>query len=137
MTPSACLPGNRTPGFQIPQRSRAVRGAWLAGAEAIHNPSLAWRTLPGVVAANRESGILTPATAMIVVESDSQWKILQEREKRKLRGKAGLEHRDAPEPSVWLLAACLAALFSVTAIRKRRFGSFHASHWPQTRNGPA
>ncbi|MDF3130011.1 hypothetical protein P0Y35_12455 [Kiritimatiellaeota bacterium B1221] len=69
------------------------------------------KTLREVVAVSRETGVLLPDTAYIVVENAAQEKMLKLKEQQKLMGQDALAFMDTPEPELVLmvLAACLMA----------------------------
>ena len=71
-----------------------------------------------LVATSRDAGVLTPATACIVVENSAQWKIMEEREGEKLRKSEALDFMESPEPSTWILGGGLLAWL---AWRRKRF----------------
>ena len=56
---------------------------------------------------------MLPLTSDIVLESSSQWKMLERVEKHKLRNRSELEKNevDAPAPSAWLLIIGFAVFF--------------------------
>ena len=70
---------------------------------------------------SREQSVLLPSTAMIVVESDSQWEILKRKEKQSLANHSALEfdEREASEPVWWIMALMLIG-FVYMKERKRR-----------------
>ncbi|MBI3187358.1 MAG: MSEP-CTERM sorting domain-containing protein [Gammaproteobacteria bacterium] len=58
------------------------------------------------LAASRDKGLLLPSTALIVVESDSQWKILERKEDQSSGNHSALEfeeERKTSEPAWWIL----------------------------------
>lgn len=69
--------------------------------------------------ASRKSNLLLPSTAFIVVESASQWRILERKEDQSLRNHSALEFEEqqTSEPPWWLL---LAFLLLYICIRARR-----------------
>ena len=79
----------------------------------LYNPSLKARTYPRLVSESKKTGIMLPLTSYIVLESSSQWKMLERVEKHKLRNRSELEKDevDAPAPSAWLLLIGFAAFF--------------------------
>ena len=105
----------------VPEASRYARGwdAWLADAEMITNPSLARAALPAVVRRSRETGVLSPSTAYIVVENSAQWKMLKLKEAQKLRGNKALDFMETPEPSVWLIGALVLVFPAVKRLGRR------------------
>ena len=81
----------------------------------IYTPSESDTNLPEVVHLSRESGILLPATSYIVVENSAQWKMLELKEKQKLKNKKALEFTDTvetPEPSTWILIISVLFIFA-------------------------
>ena len=70
----------------------------------IHNPSLGNSGLSDIVDLSRASGILVAATSYIVVEDPAQWKMLDLKQRQKLRNQAALEFEQVPEPTAALLA---------------------------------
>jgi hypothetical protein len=102
--------------------SKAAAG-WALNSETAGNPSKTDQLLPEIVKMSRDSGILLPDTAYIVVENSAQWKILKQKEKKKLKGNHALDHMETPEPYWWLflLAYLLYILFKYrVAFRARR-----------------
>ena len=85
----------------------------------------AWRPREGeglraeLLAISRESGILLPSTAYIVVENSAQWRFLELKEKQSMTSKSALEFDEFKEPHAvpdsgatgWLLGVALVALF--------------------------
>jgi hypothetical protein len=98
----------------LSKESRYARGvAAIEGAEkAIENPSIIQSRLPGIIKASRDSGVLVPSSAYIVVENSAQWKMLKAKEGQKLRGNKDLDFMESPEPSISVVAL-LAGLFIV------------------------
>lgn len=97
---------------QLPQSDLYSRAMQL-NAEAARldrNPGKRQHALTDQVLLAKESGVLTPFTAYIVVENSAQWKMLKRTEKQKLSGNPELEKMETPEPSVWFLAVILLAL---------------------------
>ncbi len=83
----------------------------------IYNPSLGNSGLSDIVDLSRASGILVAATSYIVVEDKAQWKMLDLKQRQKLRNQAALEFEQVPEPTATLLALAGGA---VILCRKRR-----------------
>lgn len=55
---------------------------------------------------SRQQSLLLPSTSFIVVERDSQWKILEHKEKQSINNHSALEFEDvqqASEPHVWIM----------------------------------
>ncbi len=77
------------------------------------NPSTSDELLSTVVDKSRESGILTPSTAYIVVENSAQWKMLKRKEKEKLKGNQALDFMESPEPHLFLLVSIFGFLLLV------------------------
>ncbi len=67
------------------------------------NPARTDDLITAAVSTSRETGILTPSTAYIVVESSAQWKMLKRKEKEKLQGNQALDFMEAPEPYLPLI----------------------------------
>jgi hypothetical protein len=92
--------------------------------ELDRHPARAEKLLPRLVKLSRESGILAPATAYIIVEQSVHWKILSEKERQKLAANQALELEDpdtVPEPAtLWLLAAGLLLLAMLHCYRRQR-----------------
>jgi len=83
----------------------------------VHDPSLGPSGLSDVVARSRESGVLVPATSYIVVEDSAQWKMLELKQRQKLRNHSALEFERVPEPTTALL---LLAAATTLLTRRRR-----------------
>lgn len=84
--------------------------AWITNLAATRNPAILDASLTDLVEMSRESGILIPSTAYIVVENTAQWKTLEQKEKKKLKGNQALDHMETPEPH-WLLFLIFYFLF--------------------------
>ena len=96
--------------------------AWRACHRGARSPRFRNESLSEIVAASKSSGVLTPDVAYIVVESQSQWKMLEEAEKKKLKGHQGLEFTEkttesVPEPGVPVL---LALAVGCSLVRRKR-----------------
>ncbi len=73
---------------------------------ALLNPVAIDRQLAQLVADSKSATVLIPSTSFIVLERSSQWKILKEKERQRIKTSAGLEFEEeynVPEPSFWLL----------------------------------
>lgn len=97
---------------------------WRRQQHAAADPSAAGQgSLGGIVHESRATGILTPATAYIAVESHAQWQALEEAERRRLKARNGLALGEAPpapsvpEPSTSLLILVAGAAWT---LRRRR-----------------
>ncbi|MDR1191990.1 MAG: MSEP-CTERM sorting domain-containing protein [Verrucomicrobiales bacterium] len=79
--------------------------------ELDRHPQRAGKLLPLLVQLSRESGIMAPATAYIVVERSAHWKILSAKEQQKLAANQALELEAevVPEPAAWALLVTGAA----------------------------
>ena len=81
---------------------------WDKWAAASLQPSTFEDKRQAFLEAGRENSLLLPSTAFIVVEADSQWKILERKEDQSLKNHSALEfeeERQASEPSWWILLA--------------------------------
>ncbi len=83
------------------------------------NPSQSERLLPEIVSASRESRILGPSTAYIVVENSAQWKMLERKEKEKLDGNHSLDFMESPEPQIFWVAALFFFLLALRRLFRR------------------
>ena len=86
--------------------SRWAKGAvaWRLQRELDEHPSRA-HLQRAILKASRESGVLTPAGAYIVVENSMQWKMLEVKQQQTLAGSAALDLVESPAPGAWLLLA--------------------------------
>lgn len=85
------------------------------------NPDRSPMLLPKLVEASRQTRVLTPSTAYIVVENSAQWKMLKKKEKEKLKGNQALDFMEAPEPQViWVVMAFLGFLYLQARRRRSR-----------------
>ena len=88
-----------------------------------HAPDMESELLSGLVKSSRESGILVPQTACIVLETEAQWKTLEDAEKKKLSRSSAfdIEEVETPEPPPWLISL-IAILFAILikALKKRK-----------------
>ena len=78
----------------------AAAKTWSLSSPQTWNPSRSAELLPDLVKVSRETGILAPATAYIVVENSAQWKMLKRKEKEKLKGNHALDFMESPAPSI-------------------------------------
>lgn len=90
------------------------------------NPSSTNDRLSTIVDKSRDSGILTPSTAYIVVENSAQWKMLKRKEKEKLKGNHALDFMEAPEPHL-LLIILVFALFLFMKKQRNTIGKTASS----------
>jgi hypothetical protein len=90
------------------ERYRKGAAAWLRYAGWLRHPAGRDMERRSIVADSRVAQILTPLTSFIVVENSAQWRLLESKEKQKLKNHDELELEKAPEPSSWLLAVGLA-----------------------------
>ena len=111
-----------TPNVTIPAGTRYAAGtaAWHDYLDSIYNPSVGAIGLGKIVQRSRESGILVGATSYIVVENSAQWKMLERKQKQKLRNSSELEFEAVPEPSTWCLIILGVAFLVLTATRRSR-----------------
>lgn len=99
---------NIFPAHDLSPESTYARGMakFLENEELLISPAALSRSLSGLVADSRKTGVMIPSTSYIVVERGSQWKILKVKEGQRLRTREGLEFEedfDTPSPSFWLL----------------------------------
>jgi len=84
--------------------------------QEIHRVSQTDATLPSLVQSSKDTGVLIPSTAYIVVERSSQWKALNQFERKKLKAHQAFDfeetqevdaanNMDSPEPAFWILLA--------------------------------
>ena len=89
----------------------------------LFDPSLEFELLPQLIRRSKETGILIPQTAYIVLETEAQWKTLEKAEKNKLEKSSAydLEEVRSDEPPLWLLLlfAVIFAVFSRRWIRHK------------------
>jgi hypothetical protein len=79
---------------------------WSDWKTANRQPSLFESQRQEFLDTSRKYSLLLPSTAFIVVESDSQWKILERKEDQSLRNNSALEfdeEQQASEPPWWIL----------------------------------
>jgi hypothetical protein len=116
---SLALPPGAAGGSAITNaRYRKCAAAWLRYASWVQQPAGRDEERARIVEASREANVLTPLSSFIVVENSAQWRLLEEKEKQKLKHADALEIQKAPEPETWLLAAGFAAW--LLARRRRR-----------------
>jgi hypothetical protein len=97
--------------------ARAADG-WALAQRAAWRPHAADNLRAGLMAISRDTGILLPSTAYVVVENSAQWRFLEQKEKQSLASKGALEFdefkesRPVPDNGTtgWMLAAALVAL---------------------------
>jgi hypothetical protein len=96
--------------------------AWQRYLSWIYDPSLGNNGLAAVVDLSRESGILVEATSYIVVENSAQWKMLDLKQRQKLRHQNVLEFDQVavPEPEAWLLVVIGGGVFFYAILRRHR-----------------
>ncbi len=83
------------------------------------NPARTAALLPRIVEHSRDSGVLLPDTAYIVVENTAQWKVLEQKEGKKLKGNHALDHMKTPEP-IWLVVIAYGGYLLYGQLRQRR-----------------
>lgn len=82
-----------------------------------------WRQKSGalgeLLALCRETGILVPSAAYMVVEDTAQWKMLERTEKKTVKGHEALalQHSTVPEPGTFVLV--IAGIMCLLAFRRR------------------
>ncbi len=108
----------------LPSESPYSKGvqAWALHTRSLEQPSTASNDNQETVALSKESGILTPVTSYIVVESAAQWKALEEKERQKLKNRDSLEIMESPEPPLKWVVLLLALAWM---IRRLFFKKFH------------
>ncbi|MFH0880118.1 MAG: MSEP-CTERM sorting domain-containing protein [Lentisphaerota bacterium] len=91
--------------ISVPPDSRYAKGAQALLDTALmeENPALRFKMRPAILTQSRQAGILVPGTSYLVVESQSQWKALEQKEKQSLENAEWLQTQAAPEPCTWLL----------------------------------
>jgi hypothetical protein len=102
-------------------------GLHLANQDMIRHPSTQTKRLADLVEESRRLSVLIPATSFIVVERASQWNIMKEKERQRLKAGAGLEFEEDPEddfatpaPPLWLLLGCMVFLLAVVRTGKSK-----------------
>ncbi len=98
--------------------------AWVYARKTALNPALLEAERSNLLELGRSNSVLLPTTAMIVVESDSQWRMLEQKEKQSLGNKNGLEfdEQQASEPSWWLM---LMGVLIFVYVAERRGRTLH------------
>jgi len=112
-------------GAIIPCDSRFADGVrtWAAQDAAEFNPHLLNEGAGALVALSEQTGILVPGSSYIAVDSETEGRAMEEKEKQKLQNNPVYELEDpiaTPEPATWLLLAF--GLLAVTA-RAARSGA--------------
>lgn len=94
-------------------------GLWKGWQTSSLQPSLLESKRQTFLDASRKSSLLLPSTAFIVVESASQWKILERKEDQSLKNHSALEFEEqqASEPPWWLLLGLMLFYMFVRARR--------------------
>jgi hypothetical protein len=95
----------------------------LANQEMIRHPFLQAERLPGLIEESRRLAVLIPAVSFIVVERSSQWNIMKEKERQRLKAGAGLEFEEdfeTPAPPLWFLLGGMALLLAMVRTGKLR-----------------
>ncbi len=130
-------PTSNTPEFLHPNgwwESKAVRASapdsewsqaaalWTRSQTAALNPFAAEASWLEDIKTSKETGILSPLTAYIVVENSAQWRKLAEAEKKRLQGDKELDIMETPEPGTWALLVMTAVFF---LLRSRRIHKWH------------
>lgn len=92
----------------IPVDSRYADGVktWEAQDEADQNPSLLKNGAAALLGLSKQTRILVNDASYVVVETSSQWRIMEEKEKKKLQNNQVFELEEptvTPEPSTWFL----------------------------------
>lgn len=93
---------------------------WAAQDEAALDPSLLQNGAAALIGLSKQTRILIPDSSFIAVESSSQWRAMEEKEKLKLANKQVFEIEEptsAPEPATWIM---LLAGVVVLALYRRR-----------------
>jgi hypothetical protein len=65
------------------------------------------------------ANVLTPLTAFIVVENSAQWRMLEQKERQKLKNADALDVPKASAPPTALLVAGLAAAWACRHLARR------------------
>jgi len=80
---------------------------WAAQDEVMQNPSLIQDGASTLIGLSKRTRILIPDSSFIAVESMAQWRILEEKEKLKLKSNQAFEHEEnsaaVPEPTATLM----------------------------------
>lgn len=93
---------------------------WAAQDEAALDPALLQNGAAALIGLSKQTRILIPDSSFIAVETSSQWRAMEEKEKQKLANKQVFEIEEpvsTPEPSTWIL---LLAGIALLALNQRR-----------------
>jgi hypothetical protein len=119
--PVACLlpAGPDGPAQVVNPRYRAAAAAWLLYARWLQNPAGRDAERGRIVEVCRAANVLTPLTAFIVVENSAQWRMLEQKERQKLKNADALDVPKASAPPTALLVAGLAAAWACRHLARR------------------
>ena len=103
-----------------PETSRYAGAARVAALDErlTWNPWQSHKLLGEIVETGRETRVLSASTSYIVVENSAQWKMLERKQRQKLKANANLDFMETPAPEMWLVAL----IFGVGVALRRRFG---------------
>lgn len=112
------------PGLTLFADSRLAAAALLRrlAMEQVLYPAEADTPRGAILRLARESGILAPGTAYMVVENSAQWRSLERAESQALKANSALEFDEfkTPEPGVWLVLAGFASWLALRRLNSWR-----------------
>ncbi len=113
--------------FISPEEPLAVASSvWLKDLDRKLFPDRNKGTLPELVAAAREAGVLTPSASYVVFETAAQWEMARRMEKKKLGDHEALPIAAVPEPSTYLLLGAGILFIILQRNRTRLRGLFQS-----------
>jgi hypothetical protein len=108
--------------ISLPPDSHFADGVrtWAAEDEAEFDPQLLANGAAALIGLSKQTGILIPDSSYIAVESLSQWRVMEEKEKQKLHNKQVFEIEEpvaTPEPATWVML--IFGLVMICLVRRR------------------
>ncbi len=116
---------NGTNSFDENKAWAAYAAIWARWKKLSLNPSSIEAERSNFLHLSKDKNLLLPLTSFIVVESESQWKILERKEKQAIGNHSALDFentQETSEPPWWLLLACM-LLFVYLSEKKHRTDS--------------